>query len=120
MAGWLAEYFNRTGSVIVVLTLIFLAIIISTQVSFGRVFAGLLAFARDGWTRTLASYREWREERRRELSRRTGLERGHRVVDEGADRRLGGGGLEGRPTGLLGHPEDRGGPVLVGVLPVYC
>ena len=44
------------------------------------------------------------------------LDGGHRVVDEGADRRLRGGGLEGRPTGLLGHPEDRGGPVLVGVL----
>ncbi len=70
LAGWLAEYLNRTGSVIVVLTLIFLAIIISTQLSFGRLFTGLLAFARDGWTRTLASYREWREERRREQQRR--------------------------------------------------
>ncbi len=70
MAGWLAEYLNRTGSVIVVLTLIFLAIIISTQVSFGRLSAGLLGFARDGWTRTLASHREWREERRREQQRR--------------------------------------------------
>ena len=44
------------------------------------------------------------------------LDGGHRVVDEGADRRLRGGGLERRPAGLLGHPEDRGGPVLVGVL----
>ncbi len=70
IAGWLAEYLNRTGSVIVVLTLIFLAIIITTQLSFGRVFAGLMAFSREGWKRTIASYREWREERRREQQRR--------------------------------------------------
>ena len=70
MAGWLAEYLNRTGSVIAVLTLIFLAIIISTQVSFGRLSAGLIGVAREGWTRMLASHREWREERRREQQRR--------------------------------------------------
>ena len=39
LAGELADYLNRTGSVIVVLTLIFLAIIMSTQFSFGRFFA---------------------------------------------------------------------------------
>ncbi len=70
MASWLAEYLNRTGSVIVVLTLIFLAIIISTHLSFGRLFAGLIGFARDGWTRTRSSYHEWREEQRREQQRR--------------------------------------------------
>ena len=36
----LSEYLNRTGSVIVILTLIFLAIIMSTQFSFGRFFGG--------------------------------------------------------------------------------
>ena len=46
------------------------------------------------------------------------LDGGHRVVDERADRRLRGGGLEVRPAGLLGHPEDAGGAVLVGVLGV--
>ena len=46
------------------------------------------------------------------------LDGGHRVVDERADGRLRGAGLEGRPAGLLGHPEDIRGPVLVGVLGV--
>ena len=39
--GWpplLSDYLNRTGSVIVILTLIFLSIIMSTQFSFGRLF----------------------------------------------------------------------------------
>ena len=39
LANLLAEYLNRTGSIIFILTVLFLAIIISTQVSFGRIFA---------------------------------------------------------------------------------
>ena len=38
-AALLAEYLNRTGSIILILTLLFLAIILSTQFSFGRLFA---------------------------------------------------------------------------------
>src|SRR5438132_7147359 len=38
LATHTSEYLNRTGSVIVILTLIFLAIIMSTQFSFGRFF----------------------------------------------------------------------------------
>src|SRR6476469_2539684 len=36
LARVMADYLNRTGSIIVLLTLIFLAVIISTQFSFGR------------------------------------------------------------------------------------
>ena len=39
----MSEYLNRTGSVIVILTLILLAIIMSTQFSFGRFFAAVIA-----------------------------------------------------------------------------
>ena len=72
---WLARavtaYLNRTGSVIVILTLIFLAIIMSTQFSFGRFFAGdLRAMAGGSGARAVAAFREWREERRREKQRR--------------------------------------------------
>ena len=71
---WLArltsEYFNRTGSVIVILTLIFLATIVSTQFSFGRLFAALCRSAAAGGRRGFESFREWREERRREKQRR--------------------------------------------------
>ena len=38
----MSEYLNRTGSVIVILTLILLSIIMSTQFSFGRFFAALI------------------------------------------------------------------------------
>jgi S-DNA-T family DNA segregation ATPase FtsK/SpoIIIE len=70
LARQMAEYLNRTGSVIVLLTLIFLAIIVSTQFSFGRLFGALIHAAAGGFVRTLASFRAWREERRREQQRR--------------------------------------------------
>jgi DNA segregation ATPase FtsK/SpoIIIE, S-DNA-T family len=70
LARELAEYLNRTGSIIVILTLIFFAIIMSTQFSFGRLFAAIIDAATDGASRTLDSFREWREERRREQQRR--------------------------------------------------
>jgi S-DNA-T family DNA segregation ATPase FtsK/SpoIIIE len=70
VARALAEYLNRTGSMIVILTLIVLAIIMSTQFSFGRFFAWLSEHLRDSAARALAAFGEWREERRREKQRR--------------------------------------------------
>jgi S-DNA-T family DNA segregation ATPase FtsK/SpoIIIE len=70
LAKEIADYMNRTGSIIVLLTLIFLAIIMSTQFSFGRFFAALIDGATAGAARLLAAFRERREERRREKQRR--------------------------------------------------
>jgi len=70
LAKQLSEYLNRTGSLIVILTLIFLAIIMSTQFSFGRLFAALSAALQDGAAQAIASVGDWREERRREKQRR--------------------------------------------------
>ena len=70
VARELAEYLNRTGSMIVILTLIVLAIIMSTQFSFGRFFAAVSEAVRDAVSRGLGSFGEWREERRREKQRR--------------------------------------------------
>jgi S-DNA-T family DNA segregation ATPase FtsK/SpoIIIE len=70
LANQMSEYLNRTGSVIVVLTLIVLSTIISTQFSFGRFFAALTKGARGGATRGLDAFDAWREERRREQQRR--------------------------------------------------
>jgi S-DNA-T family DNA segregation ATPase FtsK/SpoIIIE len=70
LARELSEYLNRTGSVIVVLTLIALSTIISTQFSFGRMFLGIVAMTTVGGSKALVSFREWREERRREQQRR--------------------------------------------------
>jgi S-DNA-T family DNA segregation ATPase FtsK/SpoIIIE len=70
VAGQLSEYLNRTGSLIVILTLVFLAIILSTQFSFGRFFRALIAATGSAVRRGLDVFREWREERRREQQRR--------------------------------------------------
>jgi len=70
LATHLSEYLNRTGSLIVIVTLIFLAIILSTQFSFGRFFAAVITGIRGSAARRIDAWREWREERRREQQRR--------------------------------------------------
>jgi S-DNA-T family DNA segregation ATPase FtsK/SpoIIIE len=75
LAALLAEYLNRTGSIILILTLLFLAIILSTQFSFGRLFGVLGQVLRDRWTSILAAYRERREERRRDRQRQEVLKK---------------------------------------------
>jgi DNA segregation ATPase FtsK/SpoIIIE, S-DNA-T family len=70
LAHALSQYLNRTGSMVMILTLIFLAIIMSTQFSFGRFFAAMTVPLAKGTARAIAAFREWREERRREKQRR--------------------------------------------------
>ena len=65
LAAFLAEYLNRTGSIILILTLLFAAIILSTQFSFGRLFASLAHVARERWV----AFKEARERRREEQAR---------------------------------------------------
>ncbi len=70
VAAVMAEYLSRTGSIIVVVALMFVALILATQFSFGRMFAMLFKalghLAGQMWSRV----REWREEKRREQQRR--------------------------------------------------
>jgi S-DNA-T family DNA segregation ATPase FtsK/SpoIIIE len=70
LASELSDYLNRTGSVIVILTLIFLSIIMSTQFSFGRLFRAIVRSITGGAGRAFGAFGEWREERRRERQRR--------------------------------------------------
>ena len=70
LAHELTAYLNRTGSLIVLVTLIFLAVIISTQFSFGRFFARLSRMVGGAVERGVMACREWREERRRDKQRR--------------------------------------------------
>jgi S-DNA-T family DNA segregation ATPase FtsK/SpoIIIE len=70
LARLLADYLNRTGSLIAILTLTFLAVILATQFSFGRFFGAIGGSAGDLAARILGSVREWRDERRRERQRR--------------------------------------------------
>ncbi|MBI2222292.1 MAG: DNA translocase FtsK [Acidobacteria bacterium] len=69
LASWLAEYLNRTGSIILILTLLLLAIILSTQFSFGRAFSAIAALVGERWAMVAASWAERREEKRREKQR---------------------------------------------------
>jgi S-DNA-T family DNA segregation ATPase FtsK/SpoIIIE len=69
LASLLAAYLNRTGSIILILTLLFLSIILSTQFSFGRLFSFVAGLIRDRWAALLGSIRAQREERRRDKQR---------------------------------------------------
>ena len=69
LASVLAEYLNRTGSLILILTLLFLAVILATQFSFGRLFAALGEMVRDQIAGGIGAFRSRREERRRDRQR---------------------------------------------------
>jgi DNA segregation ATPase FtsK/SpoIIIE, S-DNA-T family len=75
VAAGLSEYLNRTGSIILILTLLFLAIILSTQFSFGRLFQAIGHMLRDRWAAFVAERRARREERRREKQRQDVLKK---------------------------------------------
>ena len=62
LGGILSDYLNMTGSIILILTVLFLAVILSTQFSFGRLFGAIGEMLRDRWAVALGSLREWREE----------------------------------------------------------
>ncbi len=75
LAGLLSAYLNRTGSIILILTLLFLAVILSTQFSFGRLFAAVGQSMRDRWTAALGVLAQRREEKRREKQRQDVLKK---------------------------------------------
>ncbi len=69
LAGLLAAYLNRAGSILVILTLLFLALILMTQLSFGRVFSATgTSVARTG-VHANRVLRGWWANRRREHER---------------------------------------------------
>jgi len=69
LAALLATYLNRTGSIILILTLLFLGIILSTQFSLGRLFGVIGQILRDRVAALFAAYRSWREDQRRSKQR---------------------------------------------------
>ena len=69
LASVMAEYFNRTGSIIVILTLLFLALLLSTQFSLGRMFSSATAVGRSGTSRFTGAFRGWLDTRRRNRQR---------------------------------------------------
>jgi S-DNA-T family DNA segregation ATPase FtsK/SpoIIIE len=70
LATWMSEYLNRTGSIIVILTILLLAIVLSTQFSFGRMFTTAAVAGRTGSSRLSGAFGAWLDERRRSRQRR--------------------------------------------------
>ena len=69
LAGILAVYLNRTGSIIVILTLLFLSVILSTQFSFGDLFSQAADHVRRWTSGGVGSVRQWWTRRQRERQR---------------------------------------------------
>jgi S-DNA-T family DNA segregation ATPase FtsK/SpoIIIE len=69
LARLLADSLNRTGSIIVILTLLVLSLILATQFSFGRLFSSLARGVTAWWTGLAARLREQREAKRKEKQR---------------------------------------------------
>jgi DNA segregation ATPase FtsK/SpoIIIE, S-DNA-T family len=70
IATWMSEYLSRMGSIIVILTLLFVAIILATQFSFGRLFSLMFSTVRKVLQRGWQSFRAWIDERRKARQRR--------------------------------------------------
>ncbi len=83
LAAWLTSYLNRTGAVIVIVTLVALAVVLTTQVSFGRLFSAGAGLAATGGAALRARALAWVDERRRVRQRRDVLAK--HAAKEGPD-----------------------------------
>ena len=101
LAAFLAEYLNRTGSIILILTLLFAAIILSTQFSFGRLFSPRRGSAASAGPRCALPCEQRRDERQRDKQRQEVLKK-HLGKADKADKADSGtpGGPEDDPMGL--------------------
>jgi S-DNA-T family DNA segregation ATPase FtsK/SpoIIIE len=85
----LSEYLNRTGSLIVLTTLIVLAVILSTQFSFGKMFASVSVNSKNVSARGAGWLRGWWDDRKRERARREVISKQTRKAaatkDDGAE-----------------------------------
>jgi S-DNA-T family DNA segregation ATPase FtsK/SpoIIIE len=81
----LSEYLNRTGSLIVLMTLIILAVILSTQFSFGKAFATASVNSKDLSARGVGWMRGWLDDRKRDRARREVITRQTRKAASAKD-----------------------------------
>jgi len=70
LSSQMTAYLGQTGSVIILMALLFISIIISTQFSFGRAFAAVFSLLAASGGRLVTVLKERREERQREKQRR--------------------------------------------------
>ncbi len=73
-AAGLSAYLNRTGTAILLIALLALAVILATHFSFGKAFSAIANRVR-GQRGMLSQWRQWREERRRERERKQIIEK---------------------------------------------
>ena len=73
-AAGLSAYLNRTGTAILLIALLALAVILSTHFSFGKAFSAIANRVR-GQGGMLSHWRDWREERRRNRERKQIIEK---------------------------------------------
>ncbi|HKW01280.1 MAG TPA: DNA translocase FtsK 4TM domain-containing protein [Vicinamibacterales bacterium] len=73
-AAGLSAYLNRTGTAILLIALLALAVILSTHFSFGKLFSAIGTRVR-GQHGLLSHWRDWREERRRNRERKQIIEK---------------------------------------------
>jgi len=83
-ASGLAEYLNRTGATILLIVLLVLSVILSTQFSFGRAAAALGRLAHAQGSGLTGRWREWRDQRRRDQERKQIIDK--HVKKAGRDR----------------------------------
>ncbi len=69
IAGFTADYLSRTGSLIVILTLLFVAVILATQFSFGRFFSSVFRLVAGAVQSAWVDFRQRAEERRKTQQR---------------------------------------------------
>ncbi len=69
LAKQLADSLNRTGSIIVILTLLLLSLILATRFSFGHLFSSIARAVVAWWAGLVARVRERREAKRKEKQR---------------------------------------------------
>jgi S-DNA-T family DNA segregation ATPase FtsK/SpoIIIE len=74
LSGFLSAYLNRTGAAILLLTGLALAIVLSTQFSFGRAATVVAARMRERGG-LLTRFREWRDERERAKERQATIDK---------------------------------------------
>ncbi|HXE81687.1 MAG TPA: DNA translocase FtsK [Vicinamibacterales bacterium] len=79
------SYLNRTGSLIVVPTVLFMAVILTTQLSFGRMFAYLCEAVAAFWRQGVRALSDWHDTRRREKQRREVIAKHARKAGLSAD-----------------------------------
>ena len=75
LGSLLAEYLNHTGSIIVILTILFLSVILSTQFSFGRISSDAGRYLRRWTTGWVLATRSWWAHRCRERQRQEVLQK---------------------------------------------